>query len=96
MTSNRGSHRHGGVQRRPGHRRGPELLVDDKWGPSIGLFQVRSLKHPGQYSPPDTLRTAAKLKDPLYNAKTAKAIKDAQAATGTSRAPTPASGARAM
>ncbi|MFE1837341.1 peptidoglycan-binding protein [Streptomyces sviceus] len=56
---------------------GDQLLVDDKWGPSIGLFQIRSLKHPGQFSPPDTLRVAAKLKDPLYNAKTAKAIKDA-------------------
>ncbi|MDH6493271.1 hypothetical protein M2157_009357 [Streptomyces sp. SAI-127] len=56
---------------------GDQNLVDHKWGPSIGLFQIRSLKHPGQFSPPDTLRVAAKLKDPLYNAKTAKAIKDA-------------------
>jgi hypothetical protein len=56
---------------------GDQLLVDHKWGPSIGLFQIRSLKHPGQFSPPDTLRVEAKLKDPLYNAKTAKAIKDA-------------------
>ncbi|MEU6230047.1 peptidoglycan-binding protein [Streptomyces sp. NPDC047042] len=56
---------------------GDQQFVDHKWGPSIGLFQIRSLKHPGQFSPPDTLRVAAKLKDPLYNAKTAKAIKDA-------------------
>ncbi|MFM9694281.1 peptidoglycan-binding protein [Streptomyces europaeiscabiei] len=56
---------------------GDQHLVDHKWGPSIGLFQIRSLKHPGQLSPPDTLRVAAKLKDPLYNAKTAKAIKHA-------------------
>ena len=56
---------------------GDQKLVDHKWGPSIGLFQIRSLKHPEQFSPPDTLRVTAKLKDPLYNAKTAKAIKDA-------------------
>ncbi len=56
---------------------GDKNLVDHKWGPSIGLFQIRSLKHPGQFSPPDTLRVEAKLKDPLYNAKTARAIKDA-------------------
>ncbi|WP_119582775.1 peptidoglycan-binding protein [Streptomyces europaeiscabiei] len=56
---------------------GDQHLVDHKWGPSIGLFQIRSLRHPGQFSPPDTLRVAAKLKDPLYNAKTAKAIKHA-------------------
>ncbi|MFF4060807.1 peptidoglycan-binding protein [Streptomyces sp. NPDC001668] len=56
---------------------GDQHLVDHKWGPSIGLFQIRSLKHPGQFSPPDTLRVEAELKDPLYNAKAAKAIKDA-------------------
>ncbi|KUN58251.1 N-acetylmuramoyl-L-alanine amidase [Streptomyces canus] len=56
---------------------GDQHLVDHKWGPSIGLLQIRSLKHPGQFSPPDTLRVEAKLKDPLYNAKTARAIKDA-------------------
>ncbi|MEV1063646.1 peptidoglycan-binding protein [Streptomyces sp. NPDC050263] len=56
---------------------GDQNLVDHKWGPSIGLFQIRSLKHPGQFSKPDTLRVEAKLKGPLYNAKTAKAIKDA-------------------
>ncbi|WP_328842428.1 hypothetical protein [Streptomyces europaeiscabiei] len=48
---------------------GDQHLVDHKWSPSIGLFQIRSLKHPGQFSPPDTLRIAAKLKDPLYNAQ---------------------------
>jgi hypothetical protein len=56
---------------------GDQGVVDHKWGPSIGLFQIRSLKHPGQFSRPDTLRVAAKLKDPVYNATTAKAIKDA-------------------
>ncbi|SFO03929.1 hypothetical protein SAMN04487980_10486 [Streptomyces sp. cf124] len=56
---------------------GDQHLVDNKWGPSIGLFQIRTLKHPGQFSPPDTLRIEGKLKNPLYNAKTAKAIKHA-------------------
>jgi lysozyme-like protein len=56
---------------------GDEGLTDSKWGPSLGLFQIRSLRHPEKFSPPDTLRIAPKLKDPLYNAKTAKAIKDA-------------------
>ncbi|MEV0371795.1 peptidoglycan-binding protein [Streptomyces sp. NPDC050636] len=56
---------------------GDEALADNKWGPSFGLFQIRSLRHPEQFTPPDTLRIAGKLKDPLYNAKTAKAIKAA-------------------
>ncbi|QHC25040.1 peptidoglycan-binding protein [Streptomyces sp. GS7] len=56
---------------------GDEGLADNKWGPSFGLFQIRSLRHPEQFSPPDSLRIAGKLKDPVYNAKTAKAIKDA-------------------
>ncbi|MDX3130561.1 hypothetical protein PV367_12315 [Streptomyces europaeiscabiei] len=44
---------------------------------TAAAYQPSPLKHPGQFSPPDTLRVAAKLKDPLYNAKTAKAIKHA-------------------
>ncbi|MEU1182844.1 peptidoglycan-binding protein [Streptomyces sp. NPDC005820] len=56
---------------------GDQKLADNKWGPSFGLFQIRSLRHPEQFSPPDTLRIAGKLKDPRYNARTAKAIKDA-------------------
>ncbi|MFF4019943.1 peptidoglycan-binding protein [Streptomyces sp. NPDC001843] len=56
---------------------GDQELADNKWGPSFGLFQIRSLRHPEQFSPPDMLRIAVKLKDPLYNARTAKAIKDA-------------------
>ncbi|AJT69444.1 hypothetical protein T261_7847 [Streptomyces lydicus] len=56
---------------------GDEGLADNKWGPSFGLFQIRSLRHPEQFTPPDTFRVAGKLKDPLYNTETAKAIKDA-------------------
>ncbi|MGW9431803.1 hypothetical protein ACWHA1_28175 [Streptomyces decoyicus] len=56
---------------------GDEGLADNKWGPTFGLFQIRSLRHPERFSPPDALRIPGKLKDPLCNAKTAKAIKDA-------------------
>lgn len=53
---------------------GDVSLVNDKWGPSIGLFQIRSLRHPEGYSAVDRLRVADKLRDPLYNAKAAYAI----------------------
>jgi hypothetical protein len=49
-------------------------LQNEKWGPSVGLWQIRSLKNPQAYSYPDNLRDAAKLKDPIYNAKAAYAI----------------------
>lgn len=49
-------------------------LISDKWGPSIGWFQIRSLRHPEDYPHPDTLRIAEKLRDALYNAKAAYAI----------------------
>lgn len=45
---------------------GDEALVDDKWGPSIGLWQIRSLnsqKGTGQ------ARDATRLKDPDFNAR---------------------------
>jgi hypothetical protein len=51
-------------------------LVTVKWGPSISHFQIRSLRNPGQFSTPDSLRVASKLRDPLYATKTAKAIHD--------------------
>ncbi|MFI0715992.1 peptidoglycan-binding protein [Streptomyces inhibens] len=56
---------------------GDKGLADHKWGSAWGLFQIRSLRHPEQFTPPDTLRVAGKLREPLYNTKTAKAIKDA-------------------
>ena len=39
--------------------------VDAKWGPSIGLFQIRSLKHWQQYH--DPYRDAKRLTNPEYN-----------------------------
>jgi hypothetical protein len=50
---------------------GDTSLEDDKWGPSIGLFQIRSLKaefRTGKY------RDASMLEDPLFNAASALAI----------------------
>lgn len=53
---------------------GDTTLINDKWGPSIGLFQIRSLRHPEQYPPPDNKRYADKLRDAQYNAAVAYAI----------------------
>ena len=44
-------------------------LQDSKWGPSIGLFQIRSLKHWQQYN--DPYRDASRLPNPNYNVKAA-------------------------
>ncbi|MGW4647686.1 hypothetical protein [Kitasatospora sp. NPDC004289] len=49
-------------------------LQDAKWGPSIGLFQIRSLRRPQDFGFPDNLRVESALSSPTYNAKTAKAI----------------------
>lgn len=46
-------------------------LQDSKWGPSIGLWQIRSLK---AESGKGTIRDATRLKDPAYNAKSMYAI----------------------
>ncbi len=40
-------------------------LQDEKWGPSIGLFQIRSLKDPSKYK--DPMRNANFLDDPIFN-----------------------------
>lgn len=53
---------------------GDTTLINDKWGPSIGLFQIRSLRHPEDYPSPDNKRYADKLRDVNYNAATAYAI----------------------
>ena len=50
---------------------GDKDLVNDKWGESIGLFQVRSLKNPEEFGKVDQLRQKDKLFDPVYNAKAA-------------------------
>lgn len=53
---------------------GDQKLADDKWGNSVGLFQVRSLRDPSKYKGADALRDAAKLEDPIFNARAAWAI----------------------
>jgi len=53
---------------------GDEDLVNDKWNESIGLFQIRSLKNPEQFSGSDKLRVREDLFDPINNAKAAYAI----------------------
>ncbi len=49
---------------------GDEHLTNKKWGPSYGIFQIRSLKnwqnHDGKGSS-DPLRDASKLRDPQFN-----------------------------
>lgn len=49
-------------------------LIDNKWGPSVGLWQIRSLKNPGAYTGPDKLRNESSLTDPYFNARAAYAI----------------------
>lgn len=50
--------------------------VDAKWGPSVGLMQIRSLKNPltPGYTKADKLKFEKKLTDPEYNLKTAYEI----------------------
>jgi hypothetical protein len=45
-----------------------------KWGPSVGWFQVRSLREPEKWGTVDQLRVAEQLRDPILNAKAAFAI----------------------
>jgi hypothetical protein len=49
-------------------------LQTPKWGPSVGLWQIRSLRNWQLYSGADYLRDANKLADPYFNAKAAFAI----------------------
>ena len=47
---------------------GDKALANSKWGPSIGLFQIRSLRNPARYGGLDKYRVASKLFNPMYNA----------------------------
>lgn len=42
--------------------------TDDKYGPSIGLFAIRSLRHPYDYAVEDRFRLAWALTNRLFNA----------------------------
>jgi hypothetical protein len=53
---------------------GDLTLINGKWGPSLSLFQIRTLRHPGEYSYPDTLRIAELVRFPDKNAVAAFAI----------------------
>lgn len=53
---------------------GDIALMDAKWGASVGLWQIRSLKHWNMYTGADAMRDASKLTDPYYNARAAYAI----------------------
>ena len=44
-------------------------LQDSKWGPSVGLFQIRSLKHWRNYN--DPYRDATRLTNPQFNSEAA-------------------------
>jgi len=50
---------------------GDVSLINATWGPSIGLFQVRSLRDPTSGNYADTFRVASKLLDPAFNAQAA-------------------------
>jgi len=47
--------------------------MDAKWGPSLTVWQIRTLRHPQDYPPPDDLRVAADLWADKLNHATAVA-----------------------
>jgi murein DD-endopeptidase MepM/ murein hydrolase activator NlpD len=49
--------------------KGDIALQDEKWGPSVGLFQIRSLKNWKKWN--DPYRDASRLQDPTYNIEAA-------------------------
>jgi cell wall-associated NlpC family hydrolase len=53
------------------HALGDIGLQTAKWGPSVGVFQIRSLKDPSAYSGLDRLRVRSKLTSATYNAEVA-------------------------
>lgn len=53
---------------------GDVTLVNDKWGPSIGLFQIRSLRNPLAFNAADRYRYAWALRHPDFNAHAAYVI----------------------
>jgi hypothetical protein len=53
---------------------GDLTLIDAKWGPSIGLFQMRSLRSPQSFGGTDLYRYAWPLRDAMFNARAALAV----------------------
>jgi hypothetical protein len=49
-------------------------LISTKWGCSVGLPQIRTLRNPYIWGPLDRWRDAAKLKDPAFQAAAAWAL----------------------
>lgn len=49
-------------------------VVSAKWGPSVGLTMVRSLRDPNAWGPLDRWRIASRLREPQYNADAAYAL----------------------
>lgn len=47
---------------------GDYTLVDPKWGPSVGLFQIRTLRDPNAWGVADRVRDINRLRDPDYQA----------------------------
>ena len=64
-----------GVAKVPSDKIGDEELQTTYWGPSIGLWMVRSIK---SQSGTGKTRDATRLLDPAFNAKSAKAIYEDQ------------------
>jgi hypothetical protein len=56
---------------------GDLTLVNDKWGPSVGGTQIRTLRDPAGYAPVDAHRDIEKLRDPAYQVEATLAIADA-------------------
>ena len=55
---------------------GDTSLISAKWGPSIGLFQIRALRSPTSFGSKDYWRYNAMLRNPLINAMAAFDISD--------------------
>lgn len=49
-------------------------LVSAKWGPSVGLWQIRTLTDPGAWGSADRVRDIEQLRDPLFQAFAALTI----------------------
>jgi len=56
---------------------GDLTLINDKWGPSVGGTQIRTLRDPAGYAPVDAYRDIEKLRDPAYQVEATLAIAQA-------------------